>query len=529
MSSTSVLPVTINKKESKLIYVNLFSTLSIAIDFLSSSINNDVKNLITIFTHKENFISGLNSRSVSIFNNLIDKNIKSVYFLNKEKSKNSPNAIELSKDIHKINTKTIKNSQYFLLINESMLSSLTNQEIKAFLGNIKDFANKKALSVTLCLYGHFGMVDLESKLLTFNQDIAGLTTMTSLDEYRFSYFVRFWLNKHGVTANEEFILTYNKQDKLEATRYEKAQANEKVESKPDSHICFINKTALIQNIHPPKGMLVADNNQQLLTMIDSPQAATIIFSCTQPSDVKELAINCYQLRVNFGNQLKIVVRETQQCLRYTDEKLLLRAGVNLFVPVQVPDIRFLAQVEALQGQILSRTLPASLESLLKYSITFGSKGYLTNNDFVEYCSSVITRSIYSNVDFSLIKLHLLPGMSAEECLRLCHIRRDGDVVTATNNALYVLFSAIRKTDIDIAINNVFEFPIRDLFLSAITLDTKEDIEAAMNYIIESKIEISEDVSSLTTQRQIFSPTVSTVTDVPVLLAVRKTISTRESS
>ncbi|MGP8306559.1 cellulose biosynthesis protein BcsE [Vibrio sp. YIC-376] len=499
-----------------------------AINFLFSSINNDNNNLITIFTDKETFLSDLNCHSSYQFNKLTDNYIKYVYFLNKDKYKNQPNAIKLFEDIHRINIDSMECSQFILLINESMLSNFTAQEIETFLYNIKHFAGKKGLCVTLCLYGHFGMVELESKLLTINQAIAGLTTMTSLDEYRFRYLVRFWLNKYGVTAGEEYVLTHNEQHKLQATRYKKAQDSDKVESKPDSHICYITKPALIQSINTPKGMLVADNNQHLLTMIDNPQAATFIFSCTNPGEVKELAINCYQLRVNFGSQLKIVIRETQQCLRYTDEKLLLRAGVNLIVPYQVPYIRFMTQVEAIQGHILSRTLPASLDTLLKYSLRFESKGYLQNTEFVKYCSNIITRSVYSNVDFSLVRLSLLPGMSAEECLRLCHIRRDGDVVTATNNALYVLFSAIRKTDIDTAINNIFEFPVRDLFHSTVTLDTKESIETAMNNIIESKIEIPKDVSSLTTQKQLFTPTVSPSTDVPVSFAVKQAISTQES-
>ncbi len=118
-------------------------------------------------------------------------------------------------------------------------------------------------------------------------------------------------------------------------------------------------------------------------------------------------------------------------------------------------------------------------------------------------------------------------MSAEECLRLCHIRRDGDVVTAANNALYVLFSAIRKTDIDIAINRIFEFPVRDLFRSTITLEIKEDIEVELRHIIENSLEISEEVSALTTQQQIFSPATASLTEVPVLFAVKKAIPTRE--
>lgn len=528
MSSLRGLPILVTRKENKSVYVNLFSTLSMVIDFLFSSINNDDNIFITAFTDKETFLAGLNSASAEKFSTLNDKHISGAYFLTKKNIPNSPGVVELAKDIHRLKPKFKKNTQHILLINESLLSDLTVPEIELFLHNIKQLANKREISITLCLYGHLGMVNLESKLMTLNQAIAGLSSMTAVDEQRFSYFVRFWLSSYGVTAGEEFLLEQNEQNKLEATRYEKIHAHETVKNKLDGHICYINKAALNQSEQPSKDMIVADDNQQLLTLLDNPQAATIIFSCTNQTEIQKLAINCYQLRNQFGNQLKVIIRETQQCLRYVDEKLFLRAGVNLIVPHQVPYPRFMAQVEAVQGQIMTRSLPLSLESLLKYSLKYGNKGYLQSNDFVQYCSGIITRSIYSDVDFSLVRLTLLPGMSAEECLRLCHIRRDGDVVTATNSAVYVLFSAIRKTDIDIAINHIFDFPVRDLFHSTTTFDTKEDLEREMRYITDNPIMISEEVSSLTIQQQIFAPSVTPMTDVPVLFAVKKAITTQET-
>ncbi len=527
MSFISNLPALVTKKESESIYVNLFSTLTLAVDFLSATTNNNDNNILTVFTNKETFLSKLNSHSEAKFSKLTDTQFKTAYFLTKENIQHSQDVLGLSKDIQKINAKAKKNSQHTLLINESMLADLTSQEIESFLYKIKQSANKRGLYITLCLYGHLGMVELESKLLTLNQTIAGLSSMTLLDEQRFSYFVKFWLNSYGVTASEEYILAYNEHNELEATRYDKVQLNEAVKIKSDAHICYISQTAIDQNTPLPKRIVIADSNQHLLNVLDNPQAATIVFSCTSQNEIQELAISSFQLRSDFGNHLKIIIRETQQCLRYTDEKLLLRAGVNLIVPNQVPFPRFMTQVDAIQGQIMNRNLPVSLEALLKYNLKYGNKGYLQSNDFVQYCSSIITRSLYSNVDFSLVKLILLPGMRAEDCLRLCHIKRDGDVVTATNNALYVLFSAIRKTDIDIAINHIFEFPVRDLFHSTTTLDIKEDIEAELRYISENSLEVSDEISSLTTQQQIFSPTAASLTDIPVLFAVKKAILTQE--
>ncbi|MDN4734046.1 BcsE family c-di-GMP-binding protein [Vibrio parahaemolyticus] len=72
-------------------------------------------------------------------------------------------------------------------------------------------------------------------------------------------------------------------------------------------------------------------------------------------------------------------------------------------------------------------------------------------------------------------------------------------------ALYVLFSAIRQSDIDIALNNIFEFPVRDLFHSTHTFDTQLDIETELKFIVQDEAVISDDVSTLTTERKYSIP------------------------
>ena len=525
MSLINGLSAITSERENRSVYVNLFSHKHMTIEFLISASSQNYNTSLTSFTNKETFLSGLNREASQKFNDLSDSYLDKIYFISNKSQKKKLDPINLAKDIHKINIS--KNSNYILFIPDSILSHCSDKDVGIFLRTINEFAHKKSLIINICIYGHLATSILKPKLLTNNQYLAGLATMSALDETRYSYFVDFWSSKHGVKSEEEYILSFDENGHLLATPYEKLQTNDVTEDKADSERLYITKEALGDSTKVPRGMHLAENNQQLLEMLDSPRASTIVFNCSSQSEVQQLALDCYRLRTKAGRQLKLVIRETQQCLRYADEKFLLRAGVNLISPVQVPQMRFMTQVEAIQGQMLTRALPQSLEALLKYDVKFGSKGYLHNRDFSQYCTDVIASSSRSSVNFALIKLNLLPGMSPEECLRLCHIRRDGDVVTACNKALYVLFSAIRHNDIDVALNNIFEFPPRDLFHSTRTFDTHYDIEAELKYILEDEVSISEEVSSLTTEKQIFAVTKKPMSEVPALFAVKKAINIKE--
>ncbi|MCG6323527.1 cellulose biosynthesis protein BcsE [Vibrio alginolyticus] len=527
MSSLSESSAIKNEREINSVYVNLFTHKQMLIDYLFSTLPENDNTSLTSFTDKETFLSTLNDEALMKFNDLSKTYLEQCFFLSHKFTKKTPKAINLAKDIHQTNIK--KFSTCLLVVPDSLLSSTNDDFISVFLQSLNELANNKKITISVCIYGHLTTSLLKPILISHNRHIAGLATMTSLDDARYCYLVDFWSNKHGVITQHEYILTKTKDKTLKATSYETHQSHVMPEDKSDSDRIYVSRRAFRESVKAPKGMRVAESNQGLIAMLDNLRSSTIIFSCDNQSEVQQIALDCYRLRSAYGRRLKIIVRETQQCLRYADEKFLLRAGANFISHAQIPHMRFMTQVEAIQGQMLTRPIPESLEALLKYDFEFGSKGYLQNQDFSQYCIDVISHSTHSSVNFALIKLNLLPGMTAEECLRLCHIRRDGDVVTACNKALYVVFSAIRQSDIDIALNNIFEFPVRDLFHSTHTFDTQLDIETELKFIVQDAAVISDAASALATERKIFHTATNSITDVPPLFAVKKTIDLKERS
>jgi len=521
MSPITGLPPITSELENQSAYVNLFSNKCMTIDFIFSKLDKKQTNFFISFINKESLYFGLSEQVHKKLNELQLHSFNKSYFINNKNQKRTVEPENIVRDINKINTSSLSN--IFLLIPDSFLSHCSGEEIGTFLHSVNRLAVGKNAKLNLCLYGNLATSILKPKLLTHNRLIAGLATMTAIDHARYSYLVDYWSNKHGVTAAQEYILTKQNNEHFAATLYAREQAQLITEDKSDNDRIYISRLALGDSATVTQTMHIAEDNQHLLAMLDCPRASTIIFSCSNQDDVQQLALDCYQLRTKAGPQLKLIIKETQQCLRYADEKFLLRAGVNLISPVQVPHMRFISQVEAIQGQVMTRPTPKNLDSLLKYDLKFGCKGYLNAKEFTHYCSYIVNASAHSNINFALVKLNLLPGMQAEDCLRLCHIKRDGDIVTACNKALYVLFSAIRHSDIDIALNNIFEFPVRDLFHSTRSFETQYDIDFELKYILEDEVLISNEVTDLATEKQIFSAQSLSSSDVPTLFAVRKNI------
>ncbi|MDP1255246.1 BcsE family c-di-GMP-binding protein, partial [Klebsiella pneumoniae] len=61
----------------------------------------------------------------------------------------------------------------------------------------------------------------------------------------------------------------------------------------------------------------------------SAQAATILFSIPQTTQLEQLGRYIHTLRRQRGTALKIIVREQTPSLRATDERILLSSGASL--------------------------------------------------------------------------------------------------------------------------------------------------------------------------------------------------------
>lgn len=72
-----------------------------------------------------------------------------------------------------------------------------------------------------------------------------------------------------------------------------------------------------------------DTNDEVFNAGRTAQAATILFSITQNTQIEQLGRYIHTLRRQRGTALKIIVREQTPSLRATDERLLLSSGASL--------------------------------------------------------------------------------------------------------------------------------------------------------------------------------------------------------
>lgn len=107
-----------------------------------------------------------------------------------------------------------------------------------------------------------------------------------------------------------------------------------------------------------------DTNDEVFNAGRTAQAATILFSITQNTQIEQLGRYIHTLRRQRGTALKIIVREQTPSLRATDERLLLSSGASPVIPSSASLSRCLTLIESVQNQKFSRHIPEDFATLL---------------------------------------------------------------------------------------------------------------------------------------------------------------------
>lgn len=191
----------------------------------------------------------------------------------------------------------------------------------------------------------------------------------------------------------------------------------------------------------------ADNLVAMLHATRNAKAATVILGYTRATDLRELAQAAHTLRVTLGNRVRLVVRELDASLRYQNELLLLKLGVNLVVHREVPVARLPLALETLRGQTFSRQLEVDFDAALAAVTPMAIRGPVPLDRFVGAAREIVERSRAVGVPYALVNMPLPEGVALGQWVERFKINRDGDFLSASGNRLALFLSACAQANV----------------------------------------------------------------------------------
>jgi cellulose biosynthesis protein BcsE len=214
----------------------------------------------------------------------------------------------------------------------------------------------------------------------------------------------------------------------------------------------------------PQGWTVCAGVEALAAECRYVVAASVLLAWRGGDDLATLVDTVRRLRHAHPHALKIVVREVGSSMRYNHELALLRAGANavLYRDTRFPGV--LKALDELRHQTFSRRVAEADGAELLLDVEPDRvRGYLPLAAFCDAAERMLERTEALGMAHCIVQLPLLPEVSHLDALAACHIGRDGDLVTADEQALWLFLFACRAQDVEATLKRLFVLPPSALF------------------------------------------------------------------
>jgi len=433
----------------------------------------EMKIITTIIYPQENLITGnkqrplpaehvLTSRIISA-----DPSVKQFALSTDKKAFKS-----LPRDLNRAVAKG--NKLVVLLFPNSIWQGFSQQEFAHWLREINALAKSKQSAVLIIAHGKSEQ-NLKLKLNTYHRELYGLCHLRS-DIEPAQWVISWWHNPLAAEANTTYAL---QKRALGWSVMPKVNTDNGPVALGDDQWAFLAERGVLEGAPPLSGnWQLFDDNAALAESGMRARSATLIFALNSNEQVETLARQIHLLRTQRGGGLKIVVRELGAALRYADQRLLQACGANLVVPQAARLSSFLTLLEDIQPLSFTRQVSDDIEQLLQGRLPTHHKGYLPLPAFCK-----VMQSIWSHAEQQtdapgvLISLRPVTGINPAQSMSLCHLRRDGDVLTLTERHLLLFLSNCQASDVEQVLRSLFSLPVDEVFASRTVWHQANDIQS----------------------------------------------------
>lgn len=375
------------------------------------------------------------------------------------------------------------NKLIVLLFPATVWQNLNEKELSAWLQRMSALAQHKNCALLIICHGQVSSV-LKAQLNSHHRLIYGLSSLQT-DIVPAQFITSWWHNNFGVEANSSYSL--QKCDQGWGIIPHMPTLG-KANTLNDDQWLYLAQRDVLEGAPPlSENWQLFDDNAVLTERGIHARSATLIFSLHTNDEVEPLARQIHSLRIQRGNGLKIAVREMSASLRYIDQRLLQACGANLVVPHAARLSSFLTLLDDIQQLSFTRHVSEGIELLLEGRLPTHHKGFLPLPTFCEVMQSIWSHTtLATEARGLLISLRPVSGISSQQAISLCHLRRDGDVITLTERHLYLFLSNCQVSDVDNVLTSLFSLPVDEVFASRTLWHQDRDIQSEVRRLAARK-------------------------------------------
>lgn len=301
----------------------------------------------------------------------------------------------------------------------------------------------------------------------------------------------YWQSNDGTTAGRSFNLKQLSSGLYEATHVQQLFAGDAAEvalermDETDAKVFFMDAD-LMEMAESSRGKWQkVDTFIGMLHVTRNIRSATCVLLFQRGSQLRQLAETVHTLRLTLGRYARIVVQEKEASLRYLNEALLLKLGLNLVINRDVPLSRVPLLLESLKGQIFSRDVDINFETALASVLPTQLHGYLLPNRFAKEVALILERAKTLDVPCALVIARPHSHESLPNLIQSNQISRAGDLMTADTQSCFVFLNACPQSVLFNTLERLLGVKVDDAFSGVRFAVNPEEILAELEALLRT--------------------------------------------
>lgn len=239
------------------------------------------------------------------------------------------------------------------------------------------------------------------------------------------------------------------------------------------------------SLHHDGNWIRAQSIVDLIHLSRDAVQATIVMALDCNSDLEEIAKSVHFLRMDRGNRLKIVIKESGFSLRYMNELLLLRFGASLIIHQQVAKQQLPLIWEMLAGHTYTRKIKDNFDISQSSLVSSNYKGYV---DLVTFCNEslgMFERGDVLDIPFVLVDARYHEQASPPEILGRIMVERIGDIYSSDEEHCYIFIYACEEENSTAALSRITGGRQASLFQEIRYITAKQAIRDTLELKVQS--------------------------------------------
>ena len=222
--------------------------------------------------------------------------------------------------------------------------------------------------------------------------------------------VRHWFGASGAVPRSSFALQFADDGLLEA-RATVTAGRSSID--PALEIAVVTRKAADGFSVNGGSWRTAENYLDVIDVMRNSPGGTVVLHFDRVQNLKELAQAVAALRALARPQLRIVIRECAARLRLAQTVALLRLGVSMVIPIEVPGSSGRLMAESLKGSTFTRPFESDVTATLEDARSEAIRGALPVAEFKRKVESLLSVTVDFEVPHTLVSFSTITPAAAK--------------------------------------------------------------------------------------------------------------------